>query len=208
LRALVGVWKSTKGSIRLDGAALDQWSPEKLGSFIGYVPQECGLFDGTVSENIARMRGHPDPELVLNAAKNAGAHDMILRLPSGYDTPIQESGFALSAGQRQRVALARALYGDPFLIGLDEPGSNLDQQGELALQQAICGAKARGAIVILIAHRPSALAQCNKVLVLANGLQQAFGNRDDILSKVLSTNDAPESAPTRRVMVRKSGQLK
>ena len=208
LRALVGVWKPAKGFIRLDGATLDQWDPEKLGSFIGYVPQDSGLFDGTISENIARMDGRPDSSLVLAAAKNAGAHEMILRMPAGYDTRIGETGLALSAGQRQRVALARALYRDPFLIALDEPAANLDQEGELALQRAIRAAKARGAIVILIAHRPSALAECNKVLVLTNGLQQAFGSRDEILPKVMPTRDASESVHTLRVMERKSGSSK
>ena len=208
LRALVGVWKPAKGFIRLDGATLDQWDPEKLGSFIGYVPQDSGLFDGTISENIARMDGRPDSSLVLAAAKNAGAHEMILRMPAGYDTRIGETGLALSAGQRQRVALARALYRDPFLIALDEPAANLDQEGELALQRAIRAAKARGAIVILIAHRPSALAECNKVLVLTNGLQQAFGNRDEILPKVMPTRAASESVHALRVMERKSGWSK
>jgi len=208
LRALVGVWKPAKGFIRLDGATLDQWDPEKLGSFIGYVPQDSGLFDGTISENIARMDGRPDSSLVLAAAKNAGAHEMILRMPAGYDTRIGETGLALSAGQRQRVALARALYRDPFLIALDEPAANLDQEGELALQRAIRAAKARGAIVILIAHRPSALAECNKVLVLTNGLQQAFGSRDETLPKLMPTRDASESVHTLRVMERKSGWSK
>src|SRR3569833_1948756 len=205
LRALVGVWKPAKGFIRLEGATLDQWDPEKLGSFIGYVPQDSGLFDGTISENIARMDGRPDSSLVLAAAKNAGAHEMILRMPAGYDTRIGETGLALSAGQRQRNALARALYRDPFLIALDEPAANLDQEGELALQRAIRAAKERGAIVMLIALRPSALAECNKVQVLANGLQQAFGLRDEILPKVMPTRDAAESAPALRVMERRSG---
>ncbi len=170
--------------MRLDGAALDQWDPEALGRHIGYVSQGVELFDGTIAENIARMAIEPDSAAVLEAARAAGAHDMIVRLPTGYDTRIGEAGSVLSAGQRQRIALARALYGDPFLLVLDEPHTNLDREGEAALEQAIANAKARGAIVILVAHRPSALAACDKVLVLANGVQQAFGPRDEVLAQV------------------------
>ena len=185
VRVLVGIWPPAKGSVRLDGAALDQWDPELLGRHIGFVSQTVELFDGTISENIARMAIAPDADAVLRAAQAAGAHDMILRLPNGYDTKVGEGGAVLSGGQRQRVALARALYGDPFLVVLDEPNSNLDSDGEVALQQAIAGLKARGAIVVLIAHRPAALAECAMVLVLANGAQQGFGPRDEIMRKVL-----------------------
>src|SRR5882672_1043598 len=142
----------------------------------------------------------PDSEAVLRAARAAGAHEMIVRLPSGYDTPIGEGGIALSAGQRQRIALARALYRDPFLIVLDEPHANLDNEGEAALHQAIKDAKARGAIVILIAHRPSALALCEKVLFLANGLQQAFGPRDEVMQKVLARPAQPAAAANLKVV--------
>ena len=154
-RVLVGVWRPMRGLVRLDGASLDQWSPEDRGRHIGYVSQGVELFDGTVAENIARMDSAYDSAKVLKAAMAANAHDMILRLPAGYDTPIGEAGQILSGGQRQRIALARALYGDPFLIVLDEPNSNLDSIGETALLSAITTAKARGAIVVLIAHRPS-----------------------------------------------------
>ena len=184
MRALVGIWRPAKGSVRLDGAALDQWDPELLGRHIGFISQTVELFDGTISENIARMSVEPDADAVLRAAKAAGAHEMILRLPDGYDTPIGEGGEALSGGQRQRIALARALYGDPFLVVLDEPNSNLDSEGEVALRQAIANLKARGAIVVLIAHRPSALAVCDHILVLANGAQKDFGPRDEILRKM------------------------
>lgn len=184
VRTLVGIWRPARGVVRLDGAALDQWDPEFLGKNIGFVSQAIELFDGTVAENIARMTLVPNSDTMLKAAREAGAHEMILRLPSGYDTPIGEAGTVLSAGQRQRIALARALYGDPFLIVLDEPHANLDNEGEIALTQAIQVAKARGAIVILIAHNPSALANCDKVLFLANGAQQAFGPRDEILQKI------------------------
>jgi ATP-binding cassette subfamily C protein len=192
IRALVGVWPVARGSVRLDGASLDQWDPELLGPHIGYVSQTVELFDGTVAENIARMQAGASDESVVQASMAAGAHEMILKLPSGYDTPIGEGGAVLSGGQRQRIALARALYGAPFLIVLDEPNSNLDNEGELALQAAIRALKARGAIVILIAHRPAALAECSKVLFLANGAQQAFGPRDEVLKAVLAK---PQGAP-------------
>ena len=195
VRTLIGVWPSVRGLVRLDGAALNQWDREELGRHIGFVSQQVDLFDGTVSENIARMAIEPDSEAVLHAAQAAGAHEMILRLPQGYDTRIGESGTVLSAGQRQRVALARALYGDPFLVVLDEPHSNLDNDGEAALTQALQQAKARKAIVVLIAHRPSALVACDKVLFLANGIQQAFGPRDEVLQKVLTRPPAPAAAP-------------
>ena len=180
-RVLVGIWPPAKGSVRLDGAALDQWDPELLGRHVGFVSQTVELFDGTISENIARMNVKPDADAVLRAAKAAGAHELILRLPNGYDTPIGEGGEALSGGQRQRIALARALYGDPFLIVLDEPNSNLDNEGEMALRQAIANLKTRGAIVVLIAHRPSVLAVCDHILVLSNGEQKDFGSRDEIM---------------------------
>jgi ATP-binding cassette subfamily C protein len=186
MRTLAGIWPAGRGVVRIDGAALDHWDAEELGRHIGFVSQAVDLFDGTVAENIARMADAPDSEAVLRAARAAGAHEMILRLPQGYDTRIGELGATLSAGQRQRVALARALYGDPFLIMLDEPHANLDNEGEIALMQAIQQAKQRQAIVILIAHRPSALAACDKVLYLANGAQQMFGPRDEVLQKVLA----------------------
>jgi ATP-binding cassette subfamily C protein len=186
VRALVGIWRPATGSVRLDGAALDQWDPKFLGQHIGFVSQTVELFDGTISENIARMRVKPDADAVLRASRAAGAHDMILRLPNGYDTAIGEGGEALSGGQRQRIALARALYGDPFLVVLDEPNSNLDNEGELALRQAILHLKTRGAIVVMIAHRPSGLSACDHILVLANGQQQDFGPRDEILRKIIA----------------------
>jgi len=185
VRALLGIWPPAHGSVRIDGATHDQWDRAALGKHIGFVAQSVELFDGTISENIARMAEKPGSDKVLAAAHAAGAHELILRLPKGYDTRIGEGGAILSAGQRQRIALARALYGNPFLLVLDEPGSNLDNEGEIALQNAIQGAKARGALVILVAHRPSALAMCDKVLLLINGMQQAFGPRDDVLSKVI-----------------------
>jgi ATP-binding cassette subfamily C protein len=181
VRALVGVWRPAQGAVRVDGAALEQWPPEIIGPDLGYLSQAVDLFDGTVKENIARMAVEPDDDAVVRAASAAGAHEMILRLANGYDTRIGQAGAMLSAGQRQRVALARALYGDPFLVVLDEPNANLDGDGEAALLRAIRGAKARGAIVILIAHRGAMLAVCDKVLVLLDGVQHAFGPCHEIL---------------------------
>jgi PrtD family type I secretion system ABC transporter len=192
IRALVGIWPPAKGSVRIDGAELSQWAPEVLGRHVGFVSQTVELFDGTISENIARMAVTPDVDAVLRAAQAAGAHDMILRLSSGYDTKVGEGGAALSGGQRQRIALARALYGEPFLVVLDEPNANLDSEGEHALHQGLMALKARGAIVVLIAHRPAALALCDRVLVLANGAQQGIGPRDEILRKLLQPAAAPK----------------
>ena len=200
VRALVGIWRPAKGCVRLDGAALDHWDPDLLGQHIGFISQTVELFDGTISENIARMNVKPDADAVLRAAKAAGAHELILRLPNGYDTAIGEGGEALSGGQRQRIALARALYGDPFLVVLDEPNSNLDNDGELALRQAIANLKTRGAIVVLIAHRPSVLAVCDHILVLANGEQKDFGTRDEIMQKMTRPVAAPAAAGNLKVV--------
>jgi ATP-binding cassette, subfamily C, type I secretion system permease/ATPase len=181
VRTLIGVWAPARGQIRLDGAALDQWDDETLGGHVGYVAQTVEFFDGTIAENIARMSLAPNSEAVLEAGRAAGAHDMILGLPGGYDCRIGEAATVLSAGQRQRIALARALYGNPFLVVLDEPNANLDSDGEAALQAALRGLKERSAIAIIISHRPAVLEQCDKVLVLSNGAQQAFGPRDAII---------------------------
>ncbi len=180
-RLLVGVWQPVRGKVCLDGASLDQWSPEVLGHYVGYLPQAVELFDGTVVENIARFGRDPDSNAVLAAAKAAGVHDLILNLPDGYETEIGDAGLMLSAGQRQRIALARALYGDPFLVVLDEPNSNLDQEGDQALAAAIMGMRNRGAIAVVIAHRPSAIVACDKVIVLMNGRQQRLGPKHEVL---------------------------
>ena len=176
-RLLVGVWTPARGKVRLDGAALEQWDPEALGRHIGYLPQDVELFAGTVAQNIARFEPEADAEAIIAAAQAAGVHELILRLPEGYETQIGEGGMALSAGQRQRIALARALYGEPFLVVLDEPNSNLDGEGEHALTQAILGVRARGGMVVVVAHRPSALASVDLVLMMAEGRAQALGPR-------------------------------
>jgi PrtD family type I secretion system ABC transporter len=183
-RLLVGVWTPVSGKIRLDGAALEQWSPAARGRHIGYLPQTVELLPGTVSENIGRFQPEADPEDVIRAAEAADVHDLIVSLPDGYQTVIGEQGAGLSAGQQQRVALARALYDDPFLVVLDEPNSNLDADGEAALTRAIFGVRQRGGIAIVIAHRPSALAGVDSLLVMGSGRIKAFGPKEEILSKV------------------------
>ncbi len=193
-RLIVGAWQPIRGKVRLDGAALDQWLPEQLGAHIGYLPQDIELFDGTVTDNICRFAPDPDPKDVIKAAEAAGVHELILSFPNGYDTALGEGGSAISAGQRQRIALARALYGDPFLIVLDEPNSNLDAPGEEALTNAIKGVRQRGGIVVIIAHRPSAIAAVDKVLLMAEGTQKAFGPKDDVLRSALRPVAATQRA--------------
>lgn len=185
VRGLTGVWPLAGGSVRIDGAALDQWEPDRLGRHIGYVPQTVELIEGTVADNIARFDPEADPDAVRAAAQAAGVHELILRLPDGYTTQVGRDGSALSGGQRQRIALARALYGDPFLIVLDEPNSNLDEEGDAALTQAIAGARARGAIVLAVAHRPSILRVMNRVLLLRDGRTVAYGPTDKIVPHLL-----------------------
>jgi ATP-binding cassette subfamily C protein PrsD len=198
-RALIGVWPAYRGSVRLDGAALDQWDSDELGQHIGYLPQDVELFAGTVAQNICRFAANATSEAIVAAAKAARVHDLILRLPNGFDTEIGESGAALSAGQRQRIALARALYGDPFLVVLDEPNSNLDADGEQALSEAIMNVRHRGGIVVVIAHRPSALAGTDLVLMMNEGRMQAFGPKEDVLGKVLRPQQADRPSPLKIV---------
>jgi ATP-binding cassette subfamily C protein len=185
VRALVGVWMPARGKVRLDGAALDQWSSDVLGRYVGYLPQDVELFGGSVAQNISRFDPEAKSDAIIAAAKEAGVHDMIIKMREGYDTQIGEQGTALSAGQAQRVALARALYGDPFLIVLDEPNSNLDTEGDEALTRAVRSARARGAIVIVVAHRPIGIEAVDQVLVLKEGRQQAFGPKETVLGQVL-----------------------
>jgi ATP-binding cassette subfamily C protein len=198
VRALVGVWPCARGTVRLDGATLDQWTPAMLGRHIGYLPQDVELIEGTIAENIARFDPNATADAVLAAAQAAGVHDLIVKSTTGYATQIGEHGAALSAGQRQRLALARALYGNPFLVVLDEPNSNLDAEGEEALTKAILGVRARGGIVVVVAHRPSALAGVDHILAMAGGRQQAFGPKDEILAKVIR-RESPVVGPLKIV---------
>ena len=192
-RMLVGVWTPVRGTVRLDGATLDQWSPELLGRYIGYVPQDVELLNGTVAQNISRFDDPPDPDAVIAAAQAAGVHDLIINLPDGYETVVGEQGSALSAGQAQRIALARALYRDPFLVVLDEPNSNLDAEGDEALTRAILGLRARGAITVVVAHRPSAIAGVDYILIMAKGRQQQFGPKEEILTRVTQASATPRA---------------
>ena len=198
VRAIVGVWQPMRGLVRLDGATLDQWTPATLGRHVGYLPQDVELIEGTIAENIARFDPAAPPEAVIAAAQAAGVHELIVNIPTGYGTPIGAQGAALSAGQRQRIALARALYGDPFLVVLDEPNSNLDAEGEDALTKAILGVRSRGGVVVCVAHRPSALVAVDHILAIAGGRQQAFGPKDEVLAKVVR-RDAPAPAPLKVV---------
>ncbi|WP_454624438.1 type I secretion system permease/ATPase [Bradyrhizobium cenepequi] len=191
VRALVGVWMPFRGNVRLDGAALDQWSPDVLGRYVGYLPQDVELFAGTVAQNICRFDPDAKSDDIIAAAKEAGVHDMIIKMREGYDTQVGEQGAALSAGQAQRIALARALYGNPFLIVLDEPNSNLDSEGDEALTRAVRSARERGAIVVVVAHRPIGIEGVDQILVLKEGRMQAFGPKETVLAQVLQPRVAP-----------------
>ena len=192
-RALAGIWPVARGSIRLDGASLERWSNESLGTHIGYMPQEVDLFEGTITENISRFEENADSSAILDAARAADVHEMILRLPNGYETRIGDRGTSLSAGQRQRIGLARAMYRSPFLIILDEPNSNLDADGDAALMKAIQSVKQRGGIAIVVSHRPTVLQAVDLVGVVGNGQLTAFGPRDEIIRK--ATKQAPNVQP-------------
>ncbi len=194
-RLLVGVWQPYAGSVRLDGAELDRWQREDLGPHIGYLPQDVELFTGTIAENISRFAEEVDPEKVVRAAQRAGVHEMILKLPQAYDTQINEDGSILSGGLQQRVGLARAIYGEPALVVLDEPNSNLDSAGDQSLTEAILDLRKRLATVVVMAHRPSAIAAVDKLLMLRDGKIEAFGPKQEVLAKV--TRGTPVRA-TRR----------
>jgi ATP-binding cassette subfamily C protein len=191
VRALVGVWQPARGKVRLDGAALDQWSSDVLGRHVGYLPQDVELFAGSVAQNICRFDSEASSDTIIAAAKEAGVHEMIIKMRDGYDTQIGEQGASLSAGQAQRVALARALYGDPFLIVLDEPNSNLDTEGDEALTRAVRSARERGAIVVVVAHRPIGIEAVDMLLVLKDGRMQAFGPKETVLGQVLQRVTPP-----------------
>ncbi|MBY5420926.1 type I secretion system permease/ATPase [Rhizobium leguminosarum] len=196
-RAVTGLWLPLGGSVRLDQALLTQWDPRELGCHVGYLPQDVSLFDGSIAQNIGRFDPDAGSQAIITAARAAGVYDMIVQFPDGFDTKIGEHGSALSAGQRQRIALARALYGDPFLVVLDEPNSNLDADGEAALTKAISGVRSRGGIAMVIAHRPSALIAVDKVLVMGNGQMQAFGPKDEVLSKTTARPAKAAQQPVR-----------
>ncbi|MBY5999732.1 type I secretion system permease/ATPase [Tritonibacter mobilis] len=189
VRALTSVWPVLRGSVRLDDAELTQWDDEALGKFFGYLPQEVALLDATIDENISRLEEVPDARAIVEASNAAGVHEMIVRMPDGYRTELGPLGVSLSGGQRQRIGLARALYGNPFLVVLDEPNSNLDGEGEAALTAAIEGVKNRGGIVVVIAHRPSALAAVDLVAVIQNGKMTAFGPKDEIIGKTVRRDE-------------------
>lgn len=194
-KALVGIWPARKGVVRLDGATLDQWSTDDLGKHAGYLPQDVALFDGTIAENIARFDENAGSEAVLHAARIACAHEMILRLPDGYATRIGERGVCLSGGQRQRIGLARAVFGNPFLVVLDEPNANLDADGENGLVSAIGTLRKRGSIVVVVSHRPSALTALDMAMVLYQGRAIAFGAREEVFARVARAATQACSSP-------------
>lgn len=187
-RALIGVWRPSGGKVRLDGATLDQYDPDILGSYIGYLPQRVTLFEGTIAENIARLQPNANPALIVEAAQKAAAHDMIVKLPEGYDTRVATLGGRLSGGQIQRIGLARALFGNPVLLVLDEPNSNLDNDGTLALNTAIRSTKESGGAVLIMAHRPAAIQECDLLMVLEDGMRRAFGPRDQVLRDMVKNH--------------------
>ena len=190
-KALLGIWPGHEGQVLLDDEPINRWSRSSLGRHLGYLPQDVELFEGTIAENISRfeMTGRGlDAEAIVEAAKRADIHPMILRLPQGYDTPVEAMGVLLSPGQRQRIALARALYGDPVLLILDEPNSNLDNDGSMALNLAIRNLKARGGSALIMAHRPAAIQECDMLLVLEDGTRRAFGPRDQILREMVKNH--------------------
>lgn len=194
-RTLTGVWPPAGGYVRLDGAALDHYGAEVLGQHIGYLPQRVQLFDGTIAENIARLSSQPDDAKVVEAARKAAAHEMILELPKGYDTHVSAGQVRLSGGQMQRIGLARALYDNPVILVLDEPNSNLDNVGSQALNHAIRSMKADGRSVLIMAHRPAAIQECDTLLVLDGGMRMAFGPKDEVLAGMVKNAKAIQSAP-------------
>jgi ATP-binding cassette subfamily C exporter for protease/lipase len=201
VKLLLGVWAPASGSVRLDGVEISDWSHDEVGPLVGYVPQEIEFFEGTVAENIARL-GEVDAEKVVQAAQLAGMHDTILQFPKGYDTPMGDSGFAPSGGQRQRLAIARALYGMPRYVVMDEPNSNLDEPGEQSLMEAISALKQAGGTVILTTHRPRLIGMVDRMLVLKDGQQVAFDHPKNIMEAIRKLQAVPpvETAAAAGVM--------
>ena len=195
-RAITGVWRPVSGKVRLDGAALDQYDSQELGSYIGYLPQRVQLFDGTIRDNIARLSLDPDDRKVVEAAQKAGAHDMILSMPQGYDTSVSSGSGMLSGGQIQRIGLARAMYGDRVIIVLDEPNSNLDNAGNEALNTTIRSMKDDGKSILIMAHRPAAIQECDKLMVIEGGTLRAFGPKDDVLRQMVANHQDIQSSQT------------
>ena len=192
-RCMLGIWPDVSGEVLLDGLPIAGWDRNELGPYVGYLPQDVELFEGSIAENIARF-GEVSPEKVIAAARSAGLHEMILRFPKGYDTPIGEAGHLLSGGQRQRIGLARAMYGDPVLVVLDEPNANLDDVGEAALVRAVQELKVKGCTVFLITHRPGIVAVADRVLILRNGVVKADGPRDEVLAALRTAQSGPEGS--------------
>ena len=197
-RLIVGAWRPSRGHVRLDGADVASWDADELGRHVGYLPQEVVLFPGTIAENIARM-GEIDDAKVIEAARLADVHEMILHLPKGYDTPVGPTGHRLSGGQKQRIGLARALFGDPALVVLDEPNASLDSAGEAALQAALVGLRERGRTVLVVAHQANVLRNMDKVLVLKEGRVAAFGERDKVLQSLMRRPQTQVAEPQRKL---------
>ncbi len=190
-RAITGLWRPAGGKIRLDGAALDQYDPDVLGAHVGYLPQSVHLFDGTIKDNIARMRADASDDMIYHAASLADVHNMIASLPHGYETRVAADGAPLSGGQKQRIALARAFYGNPRLVVLDEPNSNLDVAGDKALARAVQHAREHGITVIVITQKPALLSVVDKIMLLADGGIALFGAREQVLTKL----NGPKTPP-------------
>lgn len=195
VRALVGVWPILLGTVRIDGSDITHWDSDQLGKHVGYLPQDVELFSGTIAENICRFQ-KIDDAMVVAAAQMAGVHQMIQSMPEGYNTQIGDGGLGLSGGQRQRIALARSLYGMPTLVVLDEPNASLDAEGEAALLAALHQLKQRGSTVILITHKTNILAAMDKLMVMANGQIQGFGDRDEVFARLLAPRVASIGGPS------------